>query len=328
MIAGLDPKKNFFLDFVCKIPFKMPDAKKYKAKMQYVYDSYENNKLSLKLPVLLNESLWDRSDADFRYALNAFNLFSQPKLYKSYIKDVSRVNINEFMNADTVKPSGQDGKEGVDSIYNVIEKWAKDNEYSPEEIAERKKKAAEEEENTKSGKGVNSSTVTVNVNGGNGSNNLEWTYEFFKDSLEKVFANKGKFETKLPNKNDYLERAFVTFTLPELTPQETSNKIYKKSTTDIEDKDVEKFGNTRNVDEPIYVSVRDQTTLRNGVYVFHKFVPLDGSSLNYYKQLAKKNLGNLERHLNKVNPNNDADIDTHLQSVVTALEGLSGITQK
>ena len=36
-----------------------------------------------------------------------------------------------------IKPAGQDGREG-DTIYNIIESWAEDNEYTPEEIQERK----------------------------------------------------------------------------------------------------------------------------------------------------------------------------------------------
>ena len=318
---GLDPRKNFFLNFVCKIKFAMPDAKTYKNKMKYVYDSFNNKKLDLNLPVLLNETLWTRSEADFRYTLNAFNMISQPKFIKAYLKDTDKtkqVNVSAFMDGNKVKSAKE--------IYDQIEEWAKGNEYSPEEIAKNKQALADEEEKNK-GKSKDGSEVTINVNGSN-STQVEWSYEFFKEALEKVFANSSNFKTELSSKNDYLERAFATFKLTELAPQENENKVYKKAVSAIKDGDVAKFGDPHKIDEPIYLSVRDASNSIPGAYIFHKFVSLDDSSLNYYKQIANKNLGNLKRHLNKVNPDNDKDVNAHLQSIVDALGELSEIPQK
>lgn len=333
MIAGLDPKRNKFLDFICNIPFKMTDSKIYKEKMQYLYESYNNKRIDIKstalIPILYNESLWKRSLEDFRYTLNAFNMFSQPRLYKAYLKDTDktkRVTINAFMNGKEIKDAGIDGKAG-DTIYNQIEEWAKDNEYTFDEIQSNKQKAEKEERKNKIGN-RNTSGNGISVNGNGRENKVEWSYEYFEDVLEKVYANINKFETKLSSKNDYLERAFATFKLSELSPQETDNKVYKKTLSSIKDGDVNKFGDPHNVDEPIYLSVRDANNSMFGAYVFHKFIPLDDSSMNYYKQLAKKNLGNLKRHLNNVNPNNDHDVNEHLQSIVDALGVLSDIPQK
>jgi hypothetical protein len=57
-------------------------------------------------------------------------------------------------------------------------------------------------------------------------------------------------------------------------------------------------------------------------------VPLDDNAISYYKQIANKNLGNLKRHLNKVNPNNDTDISIHLQSILDAVGELNAIPKK
>jgi hypothetical protein len=83
--------------------------------------------------------LFDRSDKEFRYTLNAFNLFSQPNKAKNYLKDTSKIDLSEFMNGDVVKPAGLNGETG-DTIFNTIEGWAKDNEYSAQEIADRTSK--------------------------------------------------------------------------------------------------------------------------------------------------------------------------------------------
>ena len=321
---GIDPKKNPFLSFAMKIPFPMKESKLYRDKMQYIFDSYKNNKMDLSMPALLNPSLYSRKFDEFQYTLNAFHIMSDPKKAGCYLKDTSVADVSEFMSGNEIKPAGLNGEEG-DTIFNVIERWAKDNEYSPEEIADKKEKAEKEAEDSKDKK--NGTDINININGENGSNGTQWNYDYFKEILEKVFANSGKFETT-GNKNEYLEKAFVTFSLPEITPQSTDNKLYKKTFTEIKDADVNKFGNPHEIDEPIHITVRTGSKTVPGIYVFHKFIPIDETSLSHYKQLANKNLGNLKRHLNNVNPNNDNDVDTHLQRIITALDGLSGITSK
>jgi hypothetical protein len=138
---GLDPKRNFFLDFVVNLGVPMPNAK-LKPKLQYIYSSYLNKKMDLKMEVLKNPTLYERSDREFQYTLNAFYLFSDPKRYNNYLKPSEKtrqVSVSQFMDGDVVKPAGLNGQKG-DTIFNVIEEWAKDNEYSPEEIANRKNK--------------------------------------------------------------------------------------------------------------------------------------------------------------------------------------------
>lgn len=319
---GLDPKRNFFLSFVSKIKFPMPDAKTYKNKMRYIYDSFKNNKIDLKMPVLLNETLYQRNENEFKYAVNAFSLMSNPKKAGAYIKNTDVIDINDFMDGNTVKPSGNDGRQG-DTIFNVIEGWAEGNEYSPEEIANNKNKlAAEEEENKKSNK--TNSNITININ----DQKDQWDYKYFKDILEKIFANKSKFNISNGNKNFYLERVFATFELPNIQVSETENKLYKKSFSDVKDNDVTQFGNPHEIDTPIHLKVRTTQEETPGIYVFHQFVPLDNTSSNYYAKIANTNKGTLERHLNQVQPNNDNDVNIHLQAVIDALDKLTGLQHK
>ena len=158
-----------------------------------------------------------------------------------------------------------DGKEG-DTIFNVIEDWSKDNEYSPEEIAQRKAAAEKEKSKDKTTDGKMSNTFIGIVP------DTEWTYDYFKGELEKIFANKSKFKIELPSKNDYLSRVFATFSLASLEPSETSNKVYKKNTKDVKDADASKFGDPHSIDTPIPMSVRTADDEVPGVYAFHQFI--------------------------------------------------------
>ena len=322
MIAGLDPQRNKFLDFVCKIPFKMLDAKTYKDKMQYLYDSYNNKKIDIKsttlLPILYNQSLWSRSLEDFRYTLNAFNMFSQPSLYKSYLKDTDKnvkVSISQFMNGDKIKPAGIDGSSG-DTIYNQIEEWAKGNEYTFDEIQANKQKAAEKE--SKKNKGNKDEK---------GITNVKWNYEYFKTILENVFANSSDFKTEL-NKNDYLERVYATFDLSNLTPEKVDSTIESSATNTIKDEDVKQFGDPHKIDTPIFLNANINGEIIPGVYMFHKFISLEDRFISLYEQTSKKNLGSLKRHLAKVNPDNITDVNILYQTVVDALNELSPIPHR
>lgn len=139
---GLDPSRNFFLQFVSNLKVPMPNAK-YRPKLQYIYDSFLNKKMDLHMEVLQNPTLYDRSDREFQYTLNAFTMMSDPKKAGAYIKDTSVINTLEFLESGNdfttspIKPAGLGGKKG-DTIFNVIERWADNNEYSPEEISDRK----------------------------------------------------------------------------------------------------------------------------------------------------------------------------------------------
>lgn len=137
LISTINPKRNAFLDFVLKLPFPVTDTRKYREKFRYVYQSYKLNKLRLDLEVLTKQSLYERSEKDFRYTLNAFNLCSNPSDVSNYLKDVSKVNVKDFMNGDDTVKSAKD-------IYDIIEGWANNNEYSAQEIEDRNHKKENE----------------------------------------------------------------------------------------------------------------------------------------------------------------------------------------
>lgn len=317
---GLDPARNPFLRFLTSLNVDMNDSKTYRQKVQYLYNAFENKHITptqLKMDVFNNPTLYTRNYKDFQYTVKAFLTFSDPKKVSVYLKDTSKVNIGAFMNGNIIKPAGLNGKGGpTDTIYNVIEGWAsKGNEYSEEEIADRKQQAEKEKEKEK-GTGKTEK-----------SNKIEWSYEYFKEELEKIFANSSKFKIN-GKKNDYLNKVFATFTLPTLTPVETENKVYKTSTSGVKDADVSKFGQPHNIDVPIPLTVRTAKETLPGIYAFNQFIPLDEQSITMYKQIANKNLGNLKRHLHNVSPNDDTGVDTHLQSILDAVGSLQGITHK
>ena len=308
---GLNPKRNFFLAFVDKISFAMPDAKNYKSKMNYVFKSFQNKKLDLHMPVLLNPTLYLRSDKDFQYTLNAFQLMSDKSKAGSYIKDTDVIDISEFFQTKGphekahIKPAGLDKGPG-DTIFNVIEGWAKDNEYSPEEIAKNKQKQKDKD-------------------GNDDTPPTQWTYEFFKDAIEKVFANLNKFKVSWNSKNEYLNRAFATFVMPTIQVKDNSN-VVNKSPKEVKDNDVKSFGNPHEVDTPIHLTSDFNNKQVPGVFVFHKFVSIDKSSMDYHKSVGDKNLGTLKRHLHDIEPNSVSDADAHLQSIIQALEKIQPIS--
>ena len=321
---GLDPQRNFFLRFVSKLTAPIPNRDE-RPKLQYIYDSYLNKKMDLKMPVLLNPTLYDRTERDFRYTLNAFTLMSDKQKAAAYIKDVDVVDTDEFFVGSSpnpmtspIKPAGLRGGKG-DTIFATIERWAKDNEYSPEEISDNKERAKEKEEQEEK-------------NGGSKDGTSQWSYTYFKTALEKIFANKSKFKISLGGKNDYLNRVFATFGLstlkfPKIKQQQTPNTI-NKLPSDIKDADVKQFGNPHNIDVPIYVvSITSNGTV-NGAYVFNQFVPLDDTSVSSHNKLMQKNLGNLKRHLHNVTPDTDYATDEHLQAIVDAIELLQPIGSK
>ena len=96
----------------------------------------------------------------------------------------------------------------------------------------------------------------------------------------------------------------------------------------VKDNDIIKFGDPHNIDTPIPLNIRTGNGEVPGVYAFHQFIPLDDASKTMYKQLANKNLGNLKRHLNNVNPNDDKGVDFHSQAIVDALGELQEITHR
>lgn len=294
---GLDPQRNLFLNFVTNLNVPMPNAKS-RPKLQYIYSSHLNKKIDVRMPVLSNPTLYDRNDREFQYTVNAFHLFSDPKRYKAYLKDsekTAQVDISQFMSGNTVKPAGLDGSPG-DTIFNVIEDWAKDNEYSPQEIADRKAKIEKEKKEKEDGEKGDSNTSPKYV--------LEdvipepWEYEILKSYVESAFKHKDLIKPK-SDKESYLYKLYVALEYPKLisseflqTVQNTSNKILNKSVDNISESDVKAFGNpTNQPDVPIPVKVIEDGTSKDGVsgvFLFHKFVALTKNHITELKQQSAK----------------------------------------
>lgn len=336
---GLDPKKNKFLDFLANLNVSFPNRDD-RPKMDYIYKSWKNDKIDLKMPVLQNPNLYKRTFEDFKYTVNAFNLFSDQKAISNYLKEPTdprkkpdlqlfMVSKNGNMAKDEIKPAGRRGngydpKKPLETIYGCIEFWAKDNEYSPEEIVQRKKDAEAKEKNkTNNTKTTNttSQTTTININGS------DWDYDYFKLEIEKVFANASQFKIPLGKKDQYLNRLYATFVLPNLSGS-SNNDVQGQSASDVKPQDVKKFGDPSKIDTPIFVNLVSNNQSTPGAFVFNQFVPLDANSMPYYKTIADKNLGNLKRHLHNISPNDDTNADIHLQKIIDAVGKLQEITHR
>lgn len=321
---GLNPSKNFFLDFITKlkVPFEHSSSR---PNVQYLYDSYMNKKLDLQMPVLQNPTLYNRKINDFKYTLNAFYLFSNPKKAGAYLKNTDVINVTEFLSdgtdltSDQIKPAGIGGEQG-DTIFNVIEGWANDNEYSPKEIEDRKQKLKDEEEKKKN---------NPNDNGPKGPQYVledvvpsPWKYETFKEYIELAFKHKGIIKPS-SDKESYLNKLYIALEYPNLVTatglqevQSTPNKILNKSVDKITEDDVKSFGDpVQKPDEPIYVKVIEDGTTKDGVsgvFVFHKFIPL-----------TKENIGSLKQQSAKYRK--DMELKTFVMANDKTIEKLKGI---
>ena len=97
-------------------------------KLEYIWGSYRNDKLDITLDWIYNSSLYNRSYEDFKYTTNVFNLLGSEETVGSYFKDTSVVDFSRLYESDgKIKPAGLDREYG-DTIFNLIEEWAKDNE--------------------------------------------------------------------------------------------------------------------------------------------------------------------------------------------------------
>lgn len=322
---GISPKQNPFLDFITKLS-KMPDAKTYQKNMQYVYDSYRNNQLKLDMPVLTNNSLYERNFKDFQYSLNAFSLFSDKKRVATYLKDPKVANVAQFMTKDgTVKPAGIDGREG-DTIFNVIEEWAGNgNEYTPDEIASNKEKTAKDgEKKPRAKKDSNKNKYVLE----DVYPQKDWSYELFKGEIEKAFKHTDQIKPKNNDKNAYLEKLYIAFEYPKLLEVNTlnailntKNRIVKKEGEEVTLADAKQFGYSQNKpDEPVYIKVQENgntTKGLSGIFVFNKFVPLDKDNQNALKQQSATYLRDME--LKTFIKTNDRVVDT-LNGLLTILD--------
>ena len=109
------------------LPFCVFENAEY-TNLEYSYDQIRTSydKSVPVLEILKNESLYNRSDKEFQYTLNVFNLLSNPSTASNYLKNTDVINLEELIDGNTIKPAGLDRKPG-DTIYNKIEKWAQDN---------------------------------------------------------------------------------------------------------------------------------------------------------------------------------------------------------
>ena len=324
---GLDPTRNFFLNFVSNLNVSMSNAKS-KPKLQYIYSSYLNKKLDLRMEVLQNPTLYDRSDRDFQYTLNAFHLFESDDRGGVYIKDTSIVDTSEFLvsgndfTKSEIKAAGLNGQKG-DTIFNVIESWADNNEYSPQEIADRKlQKEKEDAEKEKSKKNGNThSTIQDRT--------ITWDFNYFEEEIEKAFANQGKIFLPLTNKDEYINRLFATFKLPNLPPlnlaQQKTPHIVNKSPNNIKDADVSKYGDPKDIEVPIRVVSQNNDVEIPGVFALHKFIPTDDNSMRNHITRGNNNLKYLKQHLYNINPTNDTDAFKHLQEIVNVVSELAPV---
>ncbi len=322
---GLDPKRNFFLNFVTNLNVPMPNAKS-RPKLQYIYSSYLNKKLDLRMEVLQNPSLYNRSDRDFQYTLNAFHLFEGEDRGGTYIKDTSIVDTTEFLvsgedfRTSEIKPAGLNGQKG-DTIFNVIEGWSDNNEYSPQEIADRK--AKKEKEEAEKEKNKKDSTPTPQAK------TITWDFNYFMDEIERAFANQDKISLPFKDEGEYTNRLFATFKLASLPAlnlaQQKNPNIVNKSPEDIKDNDVTKFGDPKDETVPIRVVAQSGGKEIPGVFALHKFIPLDEESMRQHTSRANNNLKYLKKHLYNVNPTNDADAFNHLQEIVNVISKLESV---
>ncbi len=316
MSFGINPRRNLFLDFLSKLPISITDSKGI-PKMRYIFDSFKNKKLDIRMEVLNNPTLWDRSDNEFKYTINAFNLMSDPKKAKAYIKDIKVININEFFEdgddprTSTIKKAGIHGEKG-DTIFNVIERWADNNEYSPEEIAKRKSKDKSESDGKH--------TIREAIKG-------PWNYELFKSYIEEVFEDSIGYDISF-DKELYLERLFMIFELPNLkksldTYIKTPNLVTKpiNSFGEIDDEFIKShnFGDVDKVDEPIPLTVYNKKSKSTtGVYVFHNFIPVEDNAEMARLQTSSYTLLNIFK--SATNITNIKDRHSVLQGLITTLE--------
>lgn len=182
---GATEGKNGFLKLANKLNFPMPKAREFKQKALYLYGGYKNKKIDLTHEYLTNPTLWNRSDNDFIKAVNAFEICMSPEYAKNYLKDTSVIDINDFFNDDTIKPTKD--------ILNIVDSWAKGNEYSEDERAQRN---------------VGDSTLLKLIG------ERKWNKDTFISAINQALSDTKKF--KVEHNRDFYESIINDlFVLPE-----------------------------------------------------------------------------------------------------------------
>lgn len=221
LVYGIAVRNNPWLRFVLQLDFVADKADKYKSKFKYLYESFRKGLVDLTDEILLNPSLYARSDEDFRYTLSAFRMFSEGGNYTKYLKDSSVVDLSQFMDGDRIKPAGlqKDRSLGDKTIWNVIENWAEDNEYNADERAQREKNQS------KNGATINSILTKAQLN-----------YESLMEMLESAYS---KVKTDV-SKEDIQLLLYTTFVLPQVNKLVENETIYSSATEAVDVRKVSK----------------------------------------------------------------------------------------
>ena len=90
---------------------------------------------------------------------------------------------------------------------------------------------------------------------------------------------------------DYLERIFLAFLPSKLSSiNQDDVNIVEKPRNSINDADVAKFGKPDLVDTPIFVTSKEEDKQTPGIYIFHKFIPMDEHSMKQINKVSNSNL--------------------------------------
>lgn len=304
---GATEGKNGFLKLANKLNFSMPKAREFKQKALYLYGGYKNKRIDLTHEYLINPTLWNRSDNDFNKAVNAFEICMSPKYAKNYLKDTSVIDINEFFNGDTIKPTKD--------ILNVVDSWAKGNEYSEDERAQR---------------GATGSTL-LNLIG-----ERKWNKDTFISAINQALANTDKFKMK-HNRDFYESIINDLFVLPEALSNLDDIKGTSNLITNDEAKGFIKDGKINaaacikasqygKTDSPVVVSI----PAVNEIYLYYegKVVKLLDSEDKLQTSEINKLLGKVDNQMSELEnypaPSKDkiTNQDETIQLIVSALDDL------
>lgn len=136
---GYSRIKNNALYFIRKMS-KVTLRGDYEDKVSYIWEEFYEGTLDISLNCFFNSSLYDRNYNEFTYTCNALSTFSDLDKASIFIKDTSVIDFNRFFDDNgNIKPAGNESNdEKADTIFNIIEEWAYNNEYTPQEIERRK----------------------------------------------------------------------------------------------------------------------------------------------------------------------------------------------
>lgn len=146
-LLGIDPKYNPFWDVLPNIIDNVKATQKhvpYLTSMIKLYNSGEISDNTIKSlagksikpteprQYLGNVSMYYRNLAEFEYTARAFEIVLDPKKLSTFIKDTSKVDIQDFYDGNEIKPAGLDEKGTRDTsahethtIKAVIEWWTR-----------------------------------------------------------------------------------------------------------------------------------------------------------------------------------------------------------